>query len=57
VTPVFGRLYVVPRLREFFARYPGLAVELVVTDRVVNLVEEGLVLAEIFADEPGLAAS
>ena len=42
VTPVFGRLYVVPRLREFFARYPGVAVDLVVTDRLVNLVEEGL---------------
>ena len=42
VTPVFGRLYVVPKLREFFARYPGVAVELVVTDRLVNLVEEGI---------------
>jgi LysR family transcriptional regulator, regulator for bpeEF and oprC len=42
VTPVFGRLYVVPRLREFFARYPGVAVELVVTDRLVNLIEEGI---------------
>src|SRR5579859_6815410 len=42
VTPVFGRLYIVPRLREFFVRYPGVAVELVVTDRLVNLVEEGV---------------
>ena len=42
VTPVFGRLYVVPKLREFFARYPDVAVELVVTDRLVNLVEEGI---------------
>src|ERR1700747_2104040 len=42
VTPVFGRLYVVPKLREFFARYPGVAVDLVVTDRLVNLVEEGI---------------
>ena len=38
VTPVFGRLYIVPRLREFFARYPGVSVELVVTDHLVNLV-------------------
>jgi LysR family transcriptional regulator, regulator for bpeEF and oprC len=45
VAPVFGRLYIVPRLREFFARYPDIAVELVVTDRVVNLVEEGIDLA------------
>lgn len=42
VAPVFGRFYVVPRLGEFFARYPGVAVELVVTDRLVNLVEEGV---------------
>jgi len=42
VAPVFGRIYVVPRLREFFARYPGVDVELVVTDRLVNLVEEGI---------------
>ena len=42
VAPVFGRLYVVPRLREFFARYPEVAVELVVADRLINLVEEGV---------------
>jgi LysR family transcriptional regulator for bpeEF and oprC len=42
VAPVFGRLYIVPRLREFFARYPEMAVELVVADRVVNLVEDGI---------------
>jgi LysR family transcriptional regulator for bpeEF and oprC len=42
VAPVFGRLYVVPRLREFFARYPEVAVELVVADRLINLVEEGI---------------
>jgi LysR family transcriptional regulator, regulator for bpeEF and oprC len=42
VAPVFGRLYVAPRLSEFFARYPEVEVELSVTDRLVNLVEEGL---------------
>jgi DNA-binding transcriptional LysR family regulator len=42
VAPVFGRLYVVPRLHQFFARYPEVAVELVVSDRPVNLVEEGI---------------
>jgi LysR family transcriptional regulator for bpeEF and oprC len=42
VAPVFGRLHVVPRLREFFARYPEVAVELVVADRLLNLVEEGI---------------
>lgn len=42
VTPVFGRLYIVPRLSTFFASYPGVSVELVVTDHLVNLVEEGV---------------
>lgn len=45
VAPVFGRLYVVPRLHEFFARYPEVAVELVVVDRLINLVEEGIDVA------------
>lgn len=42
VTPVFGRLYIVPRLSAFFASYPGVSVELVVTDHLVNLVEGGV---------------
>ncbi|HTI82040.1 MAG TPA: LysR family transcriptional regulator [Acetobacteraceae bacterium] len=45
VAPVFGRLLVVPRLPAFFARYPDIAVETIVTDRSVNLVEEGVDLA------------
>src|SRR6202012_5671585 len=28
VSPVFGRLYITPRLPEFFARFPDIAVEL-----------------------------
>jgi LysR family transcriptional regulator, regulator for bpeEF and oprC len=39
VAPAFGRLYVAPRLRDFFRRYPGITVELYVTERLVNLVE------------------
>ena len=42
---MFGRVYIVPRLQEFFARYPDIIVEFVVTDRTVNLVEEGVDLA------------
>jgi DNA-binding transcriptional LysR family regulator len=45
VAPVFGHLYVVPRLREFFVRYPDIILEFVVTDRIINLVEEGVDLA------------
>src|SRR5260370_13144043 len=45
VAPVFGRLYLVPRLQEFFARCPDIIVELAVADRLGNLVEEGVHLA------------
>ncbi|SDR59055.1 LysR substrate binding domain-containing protein [Paraburkholderia tuberum] len=41
VAPVFGRLYVVPRLPAFFARYPNVSVDLSATERTINLVEEG----------------
>lgn len=37
-----GRLIVAPALPDFLATYPGLSVELGVTDRAVNLVEDGL---------------
>lgn len=42
VAPVFGRLYVVPLLRELFARYQQLHVELLVSERALNLVEENI---------------
>jgi LysR family transcriptional regulator, regulator for bpeEF and oprC len=45
VAPVFGRLHVTPRLGEFFAAYPDVSVELLVTDRSSNLIEEGVDLA------------
>jgi LysR family transcriptional regulator, regulator for bpeEF and oprC len=45
VAPVFGRLYILPHLQEFFGRFPGLTLDLVVTERTVNMVEEGIDLA------------
>ena len=42
---VFGRTYIVPHLGDMLARYPGLSVELVVGDNVVDLIQEGLDLA------------
>lgn len=45
VTPVFGRLFLVPRLPEFYRTYPDLAVELIVTDRLPNFLKEGVDLA------------
>ena len=42
---VFGRTYIVPHLGDLLARYPGLSVELVVGDNVVDLVQEAIDLA------------
>lgn len=42
---VFARLYVVPNLPVFLERYPDISVELLVTERTLNLVEEGIDLA------------
>jgi DNA-binding transcriptional LysR family regulator len=45
VAPVFGRLYIVPRLPAFFARYPDISIELTGAGRAINLIEEGVDLA------------
>ncbi|MFL6708261.1 MAG: LysR family transcriptional regulator [Massilia sp.] len=37
---VFGRLHMVPVVAEFLAQYPQIAIKLVLTDRVVHLMEE-----------------
>ena len=42
---VFGRLRVIPHLKEFFARYPGVSVDLVMNDIYADLIEEGIDLA------------
>ncbi len=39
---LFGQLHVMPLLQPLLARHPQLQVELMLLDRVVNLVEEGL---------------
>lgn len=41
----FGRMHVLPRLPEFFSRYPEIVIETDVSDRHVNLVEERVDLA------------
>jgi DNA-binding transcriptional LysR family regulator len=45
VSPVFGRLHLLPRLGEFFARFPDIVVETLVTERTVDLVQEGVDVA------------
>ncbi len=40
-TPGFGRRHIAPALSEFSRRYPEVQVQLVLTDRPINLVEEG----------------
>ncbi|MGE0239981.1 MAG: LysR family transcriptional regulator [Parvibaculaceae bacterium] len=42
---IFGRLHVAPLLAQFVARHPKVTVELSLSDRFVNLVEEGHDLA------------
>lgn len=41
----FGRLHIAPLVREFMARHPLVEVELLLLDRIVDLVEEGVDLA------------
>jgi len=42
---VFGRLRVIPHLKEFLSRYPDVTVDLVMNDSNADLVEEGIDLA------------
>ncbi len=41
----FGRLHVVPRLPAFHAKYPNIVLDIIVSDRYVDLVEEGIDVA------------
>jgi DNA-binding transcriptional LysR family regulator len=45
VAPVFGSAHVLPKLTEFYARYPEVVVELLVNDRTLDLVQEGIDVA------------
>jgi DNA-binding transcriptional LysR family regulator len=38
----FARLHIVPRLKDFLAAHPGLEMDLILDDRVIDLVEEGV---------------
>lgn len=47
---VFGRMHVVPVVGTLLQRHPGLDVQLMLTDRVVSLAEEGVDIAVRIAD-------
>ncbi|PIB64900.1 LysR family transcriptional regulator [Pseudomonas sp. 2995-3] len=49
---VFGRLHIVPVVAEFLAQYPEISVNLVLTDRVVHLMEEQCDVAVRIGDLP-----
>lgn len=54
----FARLQIVPRLPAFLARCPGVDIDLVLSDRFVDLVEEGIDIAIRIGElrDPGLVA-
>jgi DNA-binding transcriptional LysR family regulator len=41
----FARIHILPKLPEFLAMHPDIAIEVILDDRIVNLVEEGVDLA------------
>jgi LysR family transcriptional regulator for bpeEF and oprC len=45
MSPAFGRMYVIPRLPEFFTAYPDVTIDLEISERHVNLIEEGIDVA------------
>ena len=50
----FGRLHVAPAAVEYLARYPGVKLDIRITDRIVDLVDEGYDLAIRIARAPAL---
>ncbi|HEX6003074.1 MAG TPA: LysR family transcriptional regulator [Burkholderiales bacterium] len=48
----FGTLHIAPALPEFLSRHPELKIDLTITDRIIDLAEEGYDLAVRITDEP-----
>ena len=55
--PTFARLHVVPRLPAFLADHPGLEVELILDDRMIDLVAEGIDVSLRMGDLPDSTAT
>ncbi len=49
---VVGRLHVVPAMADFLARYPAIDIQLTLSDRYVDLADEGFDLAIRLTDDP-----
>jgi Transcriptional regulator len=49
---VFGRLHFVPAVADFLAQYPQIAISLVLTDRVMHLMEENIEVAVRIGEMP-----
>lgn len=45
LSPAFGRMFVIPRLLDFRAQFPDVAIEMEVSGRHVDLIEEGIDVA------------
>lgn len=50
----FGKLHIAPAMPEFLARYPEIRVQLALSDRFVDLAEEGFDLVVRLTEKPGL---
>src|SRR5690606_8653641 len=48
----FGRLHIAPALAEFLATYPDIKIDMVTTDRFVDLAEEGFDVVVRIVSEP-----
>lgn len=50
--PTFARLLIVPRLPEFLARHPDLEIDVILDDRVIDVISEGIDLSLRMGDLP-----
>lgn len=53
----FARLHIVPRLGAFLDAHPGLSIDVVLDDRVIDLIEEGIDVSLRMGDLPDSAAT
>ena len=52
---VFGRLFIIPLIKEYLALYPEMEISAIFLDRTVNLIDEGFDVAIRIAELPDSA--